>query len=179
MTDADLSFFEAPEDVAGQAGWMFSDMLIALMVVFLATITFIPQAYSSSTSNLSSGIGENKTIAGSGGGFTYVERFEQVFINTYRTDQLGELVDDSALFLEQNGLPADANIDSAQIVAGYDLASEQPAAAIQRSIEFSRQIDEKFPGLLDKAATVLSASSQLNVALVTIRLTYSANISTN
>jgi hypothetical protein len=179
MIDAESSFFEAPEDVAGQAGWMFSDMLIALMVVFLATITFIPQAYSNNSSNLSSGIGENKNIAGSGGGYTYVERFEQVFINTYREDEIGELLNDAALFLQQNGLPADANIDSAQIVAGYDLSSEKPAVAIQRSIEFSRQIDEKFPGLLDNAASVLSASSQLNSALVTIRLTFSANISTN
>jgi len=179
MTESDSPNFEATEDVAGQAGWMFSDMLIALMVVFLATITFIPQSFSNSTSNLSSGIGENNNVAGTGGGFTYVEQFEQVFINTYRTDQIGEIVDDTALFLEQNGLPADANIDSLQIVSGYDNASEQPDVAIQRSIEFSRLVDLEFPGLFDKAATVLGASSQLNASLVTIRLTFSANVSTN
>ena len=179
MTESDSPNFEATEDVAGQAGWMFSDMLIALMVVFLATITFIPQSFSNSTSNLSSGIGENNNVAGTGGGFTYVEQFEQVFINTYRTDQICEIVDDTVLFLEQNGLPADANIDSLQIVSGYDNASEQPDVAIQRSIEFSRLVDLEFPGLFDKAATVLGASSQLNASLVTIRLTFSANVSTN
>ena len=179
MTEAESDQFSAPEDVAGQAGWMFSDMLIALMVVFLATITFIPQDFSNSQSNLSSGVGENNSVAGSGGGYTYVERFEQVFINTYQANQIGEIVDDVAYFLEQNGLPADANIDSIQLVAGYELPTEEPSAAIQRAIEFSREIDTAFPGLLDDAATVLGASSQLNASLVTIRLTFSANVSTN
>ena len=30
------------EDATGMAGWMYSDLLLGLMVVFLATISFIP-----------------------------------------------------------------------------------------------------------------------------------------
>ena len=37
--------YEAPveEDLTGQAGWMYTDLMLALMVVFLATISFVPQ----------------------------------------------------------------------------------------------------------------------------------------
>ena len=30
------------EDMTGLAGWMYTDLLLALMVVFLATISFVP-----------------------------------------------------------------------------------------------------------------------------------------
>ena len=35
----------APEedDLSGLAGWMYTDLLVGLMVIFLATITFVPE----------------------------------------------------------------------------------------------------------------------------------------
>ena len=33
---------EEQEDTTAQAGWMYADLFLALMVVFLATISFVP-----------------------------------------------------------------------------------------------------------------------------------------
>jgi hypothetical protein len=169
--------YDAPEDVAGQAGWMFSDMLIALMVVFLATISFIPQSTLGSSSNLSKGTGDSQSLTGGGGSYTYIERFEQEFIYTYQADEVGNVTKDIATFLRNYKLPADSIIDSAQFVAGFS-ATERPQDAIERAIAFSKALETLSPGILSRAATVLNSSSQLSSDLVTVRLTFSARIST-
>ena len=48
------SNFADAEDLTGLAGWMYTDLLLALMVIFLATISFVPQIFGtiSSGSNL-------------------------------------------------------------------------------------------------------------------------------
>jgi hypothetical protein len=33
---------ELGEDVTEKAGWMYADLFLALMVIFLATISFVP-----------------------------------------------------------------------------------------------------------------------------------------
>ena len=33
---------KAPEDTLKLAGWMYADMLLGLMVIFLATVSFLP-----------------------------------------------------------------------------------------------------------------------------------------
>jgi hypothetical protein len=168
---------DGTEDVTGAAGWMFSDMLIALMVVFLATITFIPQLLPGQNSNLIQGEGSNQGSTGAGS-YSYVERFEQVFIYTYRASEIGLVTADIAQFLENNSLPADSVVDTAQFIAGYP-QGESSQDAIQRAIDFSRELELIAPNLFLRAATVLNTSSQLPADLVTIRLTFSARISTN
>jgi|TARA_B110000259_G_scaffold1181_1_gene1417 hypothetical protein len=167
---------EEPEDVAGAAGWMFSDMLIALMVVFLATISFIPQSLNSDGSILSGGDGNSQSVVG--GNFSYVERFEQVFIYTYRLSEVRLVLGDIEQFLENYDLPKDSVVDSAQFISGY-VQGESSQLAIQRAINFSRTLEALAPELFIRAATVLNTSSQLPEDLVTLRLTFSARISTN
>jgi len=43
------SKFDDAEDLTGLAGWMYTDLLLALMVIFLATISFVPQIYGTIT----------------------------------------------------------------------------------------------------------------------------------
>jgi hypothetical protein len=168
---------EEPEDVTGAAGWMFSDMLIALMVVFLATITFIPQIPLTGNSTISQGAGGDLNLPG-GATYSYTERFEQEFVFTYRFSELGLVLDDISLFLNNYGLPADSVIDSAQFVGGYD-EGESTQIGIQRAIDFANALEQLAPDLFARAATVLNTSSQLPADLVTLRLTFSARISTN
>ena len=40
---------EEPEDASHLAGWMYADLLLALMVIFLATISFVPNFANSSS----------------------------------------------------------------------------------------------------------------------------------
>jgi len=40
---------EEPGDASHLAGWMYADLLLALMVIFLATISFVPNFANSSS----------------------------------------------------------------------------------------------------------------------------------
>ena len=170
------SSFDAPEDVTGQAGWMFSDMLIALMVVFLATITFIPQFAIGS----SSAVGKGNSSTGAGGiagSYTYTEHFEGSFTRAYRVDELATLAKDIAAYLKNNSIPADAIVDSAQFIGGY-APTETSAAAIARALDLSKVVEAMSPGLLARASTILNSSPKLSTDLVAIRLTFSALVNT-
>lgn len=167
---------EEPEDVTGLAGWMFSDMLIALMVVFLATITFIPQFSIGSSSAVGTGNYSN-SAGGVSGSYTYTEYFEGNFTRAYKIDDLSNLVPDIAQYLKNNSIPADAVIVSAQFVGGYT-SNESSSDAIARALQFSKVIEGIFPGLLDRSSTILNSSPKLDVDLVAIRLSFSATVNT-
>jgi hypothetical protein len=167
---------EEPEDVTGQAGWMFSDMLIALMVVFLATITFIPQFSIGSASAVGKG-NYSDSAGGVSGSYTYTEYFEGSFARAYKIDDLNNLVSDITQYLKNNSIPADAVVTSAQFVGGYT-AEETSAEAIARALQFSKVIEGIAPGLLDRSSTILNSSPKLDIDLVAIKLTFSATVNT-
>ena len=170
------SHYEAPEDVTGQAGWMFSDMLIALMVVFLATITFIPQFSTSGSSSVVKGNSSSGT-GGISGSYTYTEHFDGAFARAYRIDELDRLMGDIAAYLKANSIPADAVADSTQFVGGYT-KDETSAAAIARALEFNKVVGSMAPRLLEHASTILNSSPKLATDLVAIRITFSAVVNT-
>ncbi|MFM1984605.1 MAG: hypothetical protein RL723_1040 [Actinomycetota bacterium] len=170
------SNFAEPEDVTGQAGWMFSDMLIALMVVFLATITFIPQFSIGSSSAVSKG-NSSSGAGGVSGSYSYTEHFDGAFARAYQVDDLGNLQADIAAYLKSNSIPADAVVDSAQFIGGYS-STETSSSAIARALEFSKVLEAMKPGLLDHASTILNSSPKLETNLVAIRLTFSAQVNT-
>ena len=161
--------FDAPEDATGQAGWMFSDMLIALMVVFLATITFIPQF---------SATGTLATSGGNQGSYAYTEHFDVALIRAYKTSDFKLISADILQFEKANGIPLDSVVDSAQFVGGYNQQSEKSADAIQRALTFSQQVDGLNPKIMEHASTILNSSSKLAIDLVTVRLTFSAKVNT-
>lgn len=170
------SLYEAPEDVTGQAGWMFSDMLIALMVVFLATITFIPQFSIGSSSSVSKG-NSSTGAGGVAGSYSYTEHFDGSFVRAYRVDELKNLKPDILAYLKNNSIPADAVADSAQFVGGYT-QEETAADAITRALEVSKLVEALAPKLLEHAPTILNSSPKLATDLVAIKLTFSAIVNT-
>jgi hypothetical protein len=171
-------FSEAPEDVSGQAGWMFSDMLIALMVVFLATITFIPQFTAGSNSAVTKGGDQGSVQGGVTGTYTYTEHFEPVFIRAYKTKEVNYVLADINEFEKQHSLPLDSVIDSAQFVGGYGDFGDS-ASALKSAIAFSQGLETKAPQILEHASTILSSSRNLANNLVTVRFTFGATLSTN
>jgi len=163
------------EDVSGQAGWMFSDMLVALMVVFLATISFIPQ-YIGGSGSLFGAPSDSLGTGGAGNTYTYSEHFDQVYVKVYETSDVSTIVSDIRAFLKQNGIPTNAVIDSSQFVGGYVQDKENSSLAIQRATEFSTRLERAYPDFLTHASTVLSSSPQLAPNLVTVRFTFSAQV---
>ena len=148
------------EDLTGQAGWMYTDLMLALMVIFLATISFVPQF-----TNKSSADPNNPD-------YSYSKIFDESMNTLYESFNLAQIKSDIARFILNNGMPADADIVYAQYVGGYSAGSENPSAAIARALSFSQKLDSADRELLTSAATTLSSSNVLKANQVIVRFTF-------
>lgn len=147
--DADTSFL---------AGWMYADLFLALMVVFLATISFVPQY-------LSSSIKVNST-------YNYVRIFQEPLIVTYDSYDPKLIQKDINYFFKTRGLPNTTDIIYAQIVGGYAKNTEDSSVAIQRALRFSQQLDNSSIPALTNVSTTLSSSSTLAPGRIVVKFTF-------
>jgi hypothetical protein len=154
------------EDASEWAGWVFADMLVGLMVIFLATITFVP--FFATTSD-----GSNTPE----GSYTYTERFRTPFVQVYKDADIAKLKRDIASFLEENGIPKDAVVDSAFFAGGYDEGAETTSDGMLRALQFSQAVDKADPNLLARASTVVNSTTSIGPNEVAVRLTFSSRVS--
>ncbi len=150
------------EDLTGQAGWMYTDLMLALMVIFLATISFVPQF----TGNSNAAADPNNPD------YSYSKIFDESMNTLYESFSLSQIKLDISRFKNTHGLPADADIVFAQYVGGYSSGSENPSSAIARALSFSQKLDKADHDLLASAATTLSSSNVLRTNQVIVRFTF-------
>lgn len=147
------------EDLTGQAGWVYTDLMLALMVVFLATISFVPEFV-----NVNSDSKSDK--------YTYSKVLDQSLNVVYESFDSNLIKSDINRFKSNNGIPADADIVYIQYVGGYAAASEAPSIAISRALAFSQKLDRADSQLVKNAATTLSSSNVLKPNQVIVRFTF-------
>ena len=153
------------EDASPLAGWMYADLLLALMVIFLATISFVPNFASSSSSvttqikQISSGYNYNKGLS------LVYSGFDSKLIEQ-----------DISQFKIKEGLPNDAEIIYAQILGGFDVKSESSDDGKLRALEFSIKLSKDNPQLFATAATNIGSNLILKPDEIALRLTFVAKI---
>ena len=153
------------EDASPLAGWMYADLLLALMVIFLATISFVPNFASSSSSvttqikQISSGYNYNKGLS------LVYSGFDSKLIEQ-----------DISQFKIKEGLPNDAEIIYAQILGGFDVKSESSDDGKLRALEFSIKLSKDNPLLFATAATNIGSNLILKPNEIALRLTFVAKI---
>jgi hypothetical protein len=159
------SSHQEAEDASHLAGWMYADLLLALMVIFLATISFVPN-FSNSSSAVTSQI---KQISS---GYNYNRGLSLVY-NGFNSKLIAG---DIANFKIQEGLPEDAEIIYAQILGGFDLKTESADNGKLRALEFSIKLSKDNPQLFATAATNLGSNLLLKPDEIALRLTFVAKI---
>ena len=153
------------EDSSGLAGWMYADLLLALMVIFLATISFVPNFASLSSSvttqvkQISSGYNYNRGLS--------------IIYDSFDSNLLKADVQN---FKTNEGLPEDAEIIYAQILGGFDPKTEGADAGKLRALAFARKISEGDAQLLANASVNLSSNLLLNPDEIALRFTFVAKI---
>jgi hypothetical protein len=158
-----------PEDLTGLAGWLFTELLLALVVVFLATISFVPQFFGATGSSINSASDQPT--------YTFSKKFDQVFTVTYPSAVNIEVIkNDLQAFLLTNSLPPDALVASVQIVGGYNEATESAAAGITRALNFSDQLDSADPLLLAFSSTTIGSSRSIQSNAVTVSFSFVADV---
>lgn len=141
----------ALEDASHQAGWMFADLLLALMVIFLAAQSFVPKEAS-------------------------LPQFEGLLSNTtslngttspLKTSITLTSIDEAALIiaLQNYGaithLPADYTIESMVIAGGFNRKTESSDRGTATALQYAAAIGSFNLPYFKNSATLLAASADV------------------
>jgi hypothetical protein len=148
------------EDATHQGGWLFADSFLALMVIFLATISFVPSLGGGMT-----GTGNIGNIAGG----NYVKGLNVA----YEKFDAAQIKADIDGFIAGEKLPRSSKVLFAKIVGGYTKANESEEDAKFRALLFSAQITKANIAYFESAKIDLGASSLLKPNQIVLRLTLS------
>lgn len=154
-----------PEDTTMLAGWMYADLLLGLMVVFLATISLIPNDNVVGNSlGKATNIKVDKSFNLSRGISLVYDKFDAVVIEK-----------DIAELKKREGLNKNAEIIFAQILGGYDPKSESVEIGRNRALIFSFSLNAKFGALFGRATVTAGGEQGLEPGQIGLRLTFASN----
>lgn len=117
------------EDAVSQSGWVFSDLLVALSVIFLATISFVPDDGGGDSGSI--GVPQSGTIALEPGKLLRAEGFSQL----YPEVSIERLVADIREFRKAKGIPGHIEVVALQFIGSASEAGER--SGILDALEFS------------------------------------------
>ena len=164
MLRTQIAVDDESDDASFLAGWMYADLFLAMMVIFLATVTFIPEY-----------IG-NLDQTATNSAYNYREIYKKPLVVVYEGFNADQIKRDVNAFIKSEKLSPDAEIIYAQIVGSYDSKTETPADAITRAQIFSQKLDNSNDGLAKNASTTLSSTSSIAVNRVAVKFTFATNV---
>ena len=153
------------DDLTPQAGWMYADLFLALMVIFLATISFVPQLSNNATKFRTATVQPKSAYNYDKGLSLIYEKFD-----------LAQISADIASFESTENLPDETDVIYAQIIGGYDAKNESPQKGTLRALAFSFLLNSSNTSLFMNAATNLGASDQIKPNQILLRLTFAAKL---
>ena len=151
------------DDVTFLAGWMYADLFLAMMVVFLATISFIPEYF-----------GNNTKLTEDA--YNYTQIYKKPMIATYEGFNGDLIAADIRAFILDNNLPPDTEIVYAQIVGSYNKNLESSSEAIFRAQQFNTKLDLSNTDLFYNASTTFSSTTSIPANRVVVKFTFASNI---
>jgi hypothetical protein len=155
----------ADEDVTSQAGWLFADSFLALMIIFLATISFVPSTYGGGGGEIL-GTGRIGNIAGT----NYVDGLVLAYevVDPIRINQ------DIAGYIKEKELAPNTRVFYAKIIGGYS-ENDSDLVGTTRAIEFAINLRKAGVSYFDNAKIDIGSSKLIPEKTIVLRLTLSPN----
>lgn len=145
------------EDTVSQSGWVFADLLVALSVIFLATISFVPNIGSGDVERPgSNGGAQSGSIALEPGKLVRSEGFSQM----YQGISVTKLVADIEEFRTRTGTPSTVEVVALQFIGSASEVGER--SGILDALEFSVKLQNA--GLDEFADTSISLDTSEKLA---------------
>ena len=148
------------EDATHQGGWLFADSFLALMVIFLATISFVP--------SLGGGLTGTGNIGNIAGG-NYVKGLNIA----YESFDAVKIQQDIDGFIAGEKLPRNTKVLFAKIVGGFNPNTESEDDGKYRALIFSAEISKAGIAYFENAKVDLGANKLLKSNQIVLRLTLS------
>jgi hypothetical protein len=155
------------EDVTEKAGWMYADLFLALMVIFLATISFVPNTRTAPPSGNTAQtpqVSLNSINMTSGMADLYT-KFDPV-----------QMKADIDKFKKTEGMSVDSEAIYVQIIGGYDGAAEKINSATVTAINFSVDMKAQLPEIFNQAAFKIDVSDTIPSKSVAVRITFAPKV---
>lgn len=143
------------EDTVSQSGWVFADLLVALSVIFLATISFVPA--------LSGG---SAPVEVEPGKLAKAEGFSMI----YETIDPPALIQDLERYRVESLLPSGVKVILLQFIGSAN--SENSRDGILDALEFSLKLKSDFPEFMENVNVSLDTSSKLDTGEVLVRAVF-------
>ena len=150
------------EDATSLGGWLFADSFLALMVIFLATISFVPA--------LGGAVTNNSNIGNIAGG-NYSKGLNLV----YRDFDAVQIERDIATFAKREGIPANSKVLYANIVGGYNPATETEDDGRYRALLFHAKLKVSALDQFASTKVDLGSSRLVEPNLTVLRITLSGS----
>jgi hypothetical protein len=150
------------EDATSLGGWLFADSFLALMVIFLATISFVPA--------LGGAVSNDSNIGNIAGG-NYSKGLNLV----YRDFDAAQIQRDIAAFAEREGIPANSKVLYANIVGGYNPATETEDDGRYRALLFHAKLKVSALEQFSATRVDLGSSKLVKPNLTVMRITLSGS----
>ena len=158
----------AEEDTVEKAGWMYADLFLGLMVIFLATISFVPEINDNSSANTGNRISSSSIKQSTNFNF---DKGLTIVAKTTDTAMIEAKV---RSFLSSERLPTNSVIIFAKFIGGYDPAIEDKSVGATHALEFGLKLRAENPKLFEHATYSADISTDIPSGQVAIVLTFSA-----
>lgn len=151
------------EDTTAQAGWLYTDLLLALMVIFLATITFVPAQINPNPS------GSEQSASNVISPFKNTDNSLTILVKSEIDVDLATKVQE--YFLKNKDL-SNKQVSILQVVGGYDPKTGSEADGMLTAISYAGKLRSKNPALIGTARSTISSSSLVASGQALVRLTF-------
>lgn len=150
------------DDPSLLAGWMYADLLLGLMVVFLATVSFVPIDNFLSKSLVKASYKQVDKAFNFNKGLSLI----------YDKFDAASLEKDIDAFKKREGLDINSEIIFAQILGGFDPKTENADVGRNRALIYSFSLRQDKNGLFNNASVTAGSDSGLKPTEVALRLTF-------
>ncbi|MEJ6574233.1 MAG: hypothetical protein QNL78_03800 [Actinomycetes bacterium] len=150
------------EDATSQAGWLFADSFLALMVIFLATISFVPVIAGDGVL----GIGKVGNIAGS----NYVDGL----VLAYEDVDATRIAQDIETYIRLKKLSPTTAVLYVKIIGGYSTQEGESKGTLQ-AMTFAVKLQKAEIPYFANTKIDLGSSNLIPTKTTVLRLTLSPN----
>ena len=156
------------DDMSDKAGWMYADLFLALMVIFLATISFVPEIKAANENSNQVRIQSSKVKQTTNFNF---DRGLTLLLNSPEGQTVSSQVKQ---FIAEQKFPNNSQVVFMIVIGGYEANSGGDSEATTRASKFAMKIKKNNLELLGNATMSIDVSTSVPSDQVALVLTFAA-----
>ena len=159
------------EDTASQAGWMFADLFLALTVIFLATVSFVPIGISSGDQKPElNSVASNTNPLDKQSSVTLISNG---FIAEYKSADFAKFQADFRKYLKVKDLPENTNVLFLEALGHTDATGAGNDSGNLAALKFLIEAKKLMPNNFDGASSSINLATDVPAGNVRIKVTLS------